>query len=203
MKKIILSAFFAMAVTLGFSQLQVNLGAGYLNAKGNQLDLGVWGGGVAVKGLIGNNFSIGVGVRAFPKKEGEYNVGNTRILRTNNVFQAYVPIEYLIANKSSTFQPYIGADLGLQHTNTTWADIQGTSSGIRQTRYKKTYVYTAPKVGFNFGISPSIGLFGEVSYGLTFGDNDNEINLGTSTFTDGPAGKHFLGQAGLYFRIGG
>lgn len=145
-EKIILSAFFAMAVTLGFSQLQVNLGAGYLNAKGNQLDLGVWGGGVAVKGLIGNNFSIGVGVRAFPKKEGEYNVGNTRILRTNNVFQAYVPIEYLIANKSSTFQPYIGADLGLQHTNTTWADIQGTSSEFVKRGTKRPTFIQLPKL---------------------------------------------------------
>ncbi len=203
MKKTLLTVVFALAVSFGFSQMQVNLGGAYLKGDSeNNNNVSRWGGSAAIKGMVGDNFALGLGFRTFPKIDQDINMAGINYVRTSNISQLFIPVELILNSQAEIIQPYLGGDLGLQFSNNTWRTTvdETSNSGVEN---KKTFVYLAPKIGFNAALGEGIGLFAEGSYGFTFGDGSTDLNVGTETFRDGPTSKHFLGQAGLFFRLNG
>ncbi len=192
----------AILVSYGaFSQFQVNASGSYLKGTGDN-DRSLWGGGLTGKFLLGNNIAIGAGFRVSPKIEKSSSglIGGSTITTSDNLSQIFGSLDIFLSSKKNAIQPYVGVDAGISNTNRTIV-ASGTGSGIGSFENKETFFYLAPKVGVNIGLSPAVGIFGQASYGLTFGNGEDLNDL--PEYDSKPVDKFFVFDAGLYIRLSG
>jgi hypothetical protein len=184
------------------AQAQLLLGAHV--SRLNNAEEGKWGGGLFIKGLIGDRFAAGVNVKAYPQQfrsstqvinGQEYNVSVGNV-----VIPALATFDYRFGE---TVRPYIGADVGMYNTRTV---VRYATAGFdrNESTNKKWYFGAAPKVGLELEVGP-VGIFGQAQYNVLFGSGDQKditvpgINGSIETK---PISKFWNFDVGLYFKIG-
>lgn len=199
MKKIILLTALSVALCLG-TQAQLILGAHGSYLTGTQSELNnQWGGGLQVKGKVGNRLAVGGTVRSYFKNLSETPVSGGTIRQGNNVTNLSGMLEYYFGKK---VQPYIGADAGLYFTS---YFIQGNSgsTGAIDIQDKNTYFGAAPKFGIQFNIG-AISPFVQGQYHFLFGGGDEVTipGIGGTPIDAQTMDKFWTLDFGLLFQIG-
>jgi hypothetical protein len=189
-----------VASTSASAQLQLGPHASFLKGTGDNA-VGTWGGGLHAKFFLGKHLALGAGVRALPEKRESTSVGNTAFKTTDALAQYYGSIDFLLGAKRNAVQPYIGADAGVSSNKRVITSTTGTSTSTTVNN-KQSFFYLAPKAGLNIALGQAFGLFGQASYGLTFG-NGEPGSVTIPGFESKPVDKFFVFDMGIYLRISG
>jgi hypothetical protein len=201
-KKILMMAVAGLLATMTVKAqvAQINASGSYLKGvEDNKSSL--WGGGVGAKGFIGDHFALGASLHAYPKKTASGTINGYNYTKSDNLSNLAGTIDFLIGDRTSTVQPYIGVDAGASFNNHTVTYTNSTNQYI-ENQNKKTYFLLAPKAGLNFGLGQAFGLFAQAQYNVTFGDGHAvAIDDVPNPFTTNAVSKFFTIDAGLYFRI--
>ncbi|MES2647578.1 MAG: hypothetical protein V4717_11920 [Bacteroidota bacterium] len=200
-KFLIVTAFGLFAVVSASAQLQVSASGSYLKGVGDN-DAGLWGGGLGLKGFLGENLALGARLSSYPKKTSSKTTRDgSNYTESDLITNAVATVDLLLGKKTTAIQPYIGADIGANFNNHT---ITYTNAGAQfiKNENKKTYFLLAPKAGVNIGIGQAFGIFGQAQYNVTFGDGRTiSINDVPNPFTSEAVSKFFTFDAGIYFRL--
>lgn len=202
-KQILIAVAAIFMVQTASAQVQIGGNASYLKGTGDN-DANLWGGGIHAKFFIGNRLALGGGFRTFPTtKEDVSQNGSSKVRTTDALSQIYSSLDFLTSKKQSAIQPFVGVDAGVSISNRTILITSGSNTVIDQ-KNKSTFFYLAPKAGLNIAVSPAFGLFGQASYGLTFGDGET-VNIGQlpNPVETKPVDKFFIFDVGVYLRLTG
>ena len=183
------------------AQLQLSASGSYLQGVGDN-DAGLWGGGIGMKGFIGQNFALGARLSSYPKKtSAKVTNDGSDYNESDLVTNAVATVDLLLGKKTTPVQPYIGVDLGASFNNHT---ITYTNAGAQfiENKNENTYFLLSPKAGLNFGIGQAFGVFGQAQYNVTFGNGKTiSIDDVPNPFTSEAVSKFFTFDAGIYFRL--
>ena len=201
MKKVSILMLATLLSYGAFSQFQIGASGSYLKGTGDN-NRSLWGGGLTGKFFLGNNIALGAGFRVLPKieKSSTGAVGGSTVTTSDNLSQVFGSLDIFLNSKKKAVQPYFGVDAGISNSNRTIL-VSGTGSGLGSFENNETFFYLAPKLGVNIGLSPAVGIFGQASYGLTFGNGEDLNNL--PQYDSKPVDKFFVFDAGLYVRLSG
>ncbi len=200
MKKVSILLLTTLLSYGAFSQFQLGANGAYLKGTGDN-DRSLWGGGLTGKFFIGDNIALGAGFRVFPKVEKSTEpISGSTVTTSDNLSQVFGSLDIFLSAKTKAVQPYIGVDAGISNTNRTIL-IGGSGSGAGSFENKETFFYLAPKVGINIGLGQAVGIFGQASYGLTFGNGEDLDTF--PNYDSKPVDKFFVFDAGLYVRLTG
>jgi hypothetical protein len=181
--------------------LQLSASGSYLQGVGDN-DAGLWGGGLGIKGFLGQNLALGARLSSYPEKTSAKVTGDgSDYTESDLITNAVATIDLILGKKASALQPYIGTDLGASFNNHT---VTYTNAGAQfiENKNEKTYFLLSPKAGVNFGIGQAFGIFGQAQYNVTFGNGKTiSIDDVPNPFTSEAVSKFFTFDAGIYFRL--
>jgi hypothetical protein len=187
--------------TANFAQTgQFSAAASYLKGTGDNTS-DFWGGGIAGKGFIGDNFALGATIHSYPKRKFSAEVNGFKYTNTDLLTNAAATFDILLNKKTSMVQPYIGTDAGVSFNNRT-VTYTSANSQIIENKNKKTFFLLSPKAGINIGLGQAFGVFGQVQYNFTFGDGKSvSISDAPNPFTTKAVTEFLTLDAGIYFRL--
>jgi len=203
MKTLITCLVFLFIAGRASAQLIIGGQASYLDHDGNNQ----WGGGVQIKGLIGDRLAIGGVIKSYPKKlfsetatvEGEA----VTITSGNSVTPVAGLLEYYFGKKND-FNPYSGTDAGL-YFNQNFTIVHFDNTDIVNHETKTTYFGIAPKAGFMLKTGGLFAIFAQAQYNFLFGsgdpDNITVPGFGGASIETKPADKFWTFDAGLLIRL--
>lgn len=196
-------ALFVFAAVSASAQLILGGQASLLNQDGNNQ----WGGGVQIKGLIGDRLAIGGIIRSYPKNlqsetttvDGE----SFNITSGNAVTPVAGMIEYYFG-KESALNPYLGTDAGL-YFNQNFTIVNSDNVDVVNQNTKKTYFGIAPKGGLMVKTGGLFAIFAQAQYHFLFGSGDPENitipGFGGASIETKPADKFWTFDAGILLRL--
>jgi hypothetical protein len=203
--KTLISSLVLLLLIAGTASAQLIIGgqASLLDNDGNHQ----WGGGVQIKGLIGDRLAIGGIIRSYPKKlfseSGTIDGETVNITSGNSITPVAGLIEYYFGKKSA-FNPYIGTDAGL-YFNQNFTIVHSDNSDLVNQETKKTYFGIAPKAGFMLKTGGLFALFAQAQYNFLFGsgdpDNITVPGFGGASIETKPADKFWTFDAGILIRL--
>jgi outer membrane protein W len=203
--KPVVTFFVLFLFIAGSATAQLILGgqASLLNNEGNNQ----WGGGVQVKGLIGDRLAIGGIIRSYPKnlqsETGTIGGESVTITSGNAITPVAGMIEYYFGKKAD-FNPYIGTDAGL-YFNRNFTIVNSDEVDVVNQDTKKTYFGIAPKAGFMIKTGGLFAIFAQAQYNFLFGSGDPEEitvpGFGGASIETKPADKFWTFDAGILLRL--
>lgn len=198
---LITSAIALCFTTAGLAQSgQISFAGSYLKGTENN-KAGLWGGGITLKGFLGNNAALGASVSSYPKKTSSATVGNFKYNYADIVTNASASLDLLLSPKTAAVQPYIGTDAGISFNSQT-VSYTNSNNAFIENKNKASYFLLAPKIGMNIGLSKAFGIFGQAQYNFNFGDgNSVSYNEAPVQFNSEPVTKYLTFDAGIYFRF--
>ncbi|UHG89796.1 outer membrane beta-barrel protein [Spirosoma oryzicola] len=174
------------------AQFQANLMGNYLalTESGSSFSDGLWGGGATLRYFIKPNLAVGLNGRYFTTSNSanfaiDPGAGvNGSVKASGNILMVTGQAEYFFS--TSALRPYVGLEAGLYRAAATFEITNGYQT-FKASNSANNFG-TAPKVGLQYALSPSLGLNADAGYHLIFGD--------------GETGKWLLLGAGVYFTFG-
>jgi len=199
MKKILMITMFISLAYQAQAQFQFGAHASRLN----NAEQGKWGGGLFVKGLIGDRFAIGANAKVYPQnfQTGTERIGGTdyQVSRGNVIVPLLATFDYRFGEN---VRPYIGVDAGMYSTRTVTKLSKDNTRTVDLTN-NNWYFGAAPKVGLELEVGP-VGIFGQVQYNALFGSGD-EKNIPVpginSSINTKPVSKFWNFDVGIYVKL--
>ena len=185
------------------AQLILGGQASLLNHDGNNQ----WGGGVQIKGLIGDRLAIGGIIRSYPKnlqsETSSISGENVTITSGNAITPVAGMIEYYFGKKSAV-NPYLGTDAGV-YFNHNYTVVNSDNVDVVNQDTKKAYFGIAPKAGLMIKTGGLFAIFAQAQYNFLFGSGDPENitvpGFGGASIETKPADKFWTFDAGILLRL--
>jgi len=185
------------------AQLILGGQASLLNHDGNNQ----WGGGVQIKGLIGDRVAIGGIIRSYPKnlqsETSSISGENVTITSGNAITPVAGMIEYYFGKKSAV-NPYLGTDAGV-YFNNNFTIVNSDNVDVVNENTKKAYFGIAPKGGLMIKTGGLFAIFAQAQYHFLFGSGDPENitvpGFGGASIETKPADKFWTFDAGILLRL--